>query len=96
MSDALLLSLGVELDAAVAAEEAADDDDFCAAAEISGTIVRKIMPLAATSLAGLRVKAKAYRWAHPDAFDDDVEPDRYTDTGLARSIVKDLLAMQGA
>lgn len=94
MTDALLLSLGAELDQAIAAEEAADDDDFRAAAEISRTIVRQIMPIPATSLEGLRVKAKAYRWAHPDEFDDAIEPDQYTDTGIARSIVKDLLAMQ--
>lgn len=93
--DANLIALGRDLAAAIAAYRATPDEDWEDAYKAVAAVARRIEPLRATSLDGLRVKAAAYQWLacgdEPENFEP--EPDADTVDRLGLGLVRDLLAM---
>jgi len=102
-ADAALLALGEQLEAAWAATTAAyekyrDDPSLEAgvitdvADKAAAAIVHQIEAVPASTIDGLRVKARAVQWCY-DADPVDLAVDRSTtDLRLANSIIRDLLA----
>ena len=102
-ADAALVALGEELEAAWAATTAAyekyrDDPSLEAgvitdvADKAAAAIVHQIEAVPASTIDGLRVKARAVQWCY-DADPVDLAVDRSTtDLRLANSIIRDLLA----
>lgn len=95
--DAELVRLGAALDAAWAAQDAIEEaggDGFDEAYAAALAVARRIEALPATTLAGLRVKARVVAWCHggePIAADDLVAG-HATDMRMVAAIVRDLLA----
>lgn len=93
--DAALLDLGRQLTEAWREERALTDEspeaehEIDAAYEKCSAIVKKIEPLSASSIEGLRVKSLAILWCHDG--DTDLWDCYSTDMRLAKSIVRDLL-----
>ena len=95
-ADAALLALGHDLDAAWKAEGlAAGEDDQEAAFDRSSAIVGRIEVLAAKTMAGVKVKCRAFHWCYADDLDDPlfVPPAETTDLRLALGIVRDLIKL---
>lgn len=95
--DATLIDLGRQLMAAWAIErdlcaKHAGDVEVNAAVERCSGIVSAIEAAHATTLAGVRVKAMGIFWCWDGQF---IERDT-TDLNVATSMVRDLLAMEGA
>ena len=99
--DAALLQLSEELDRAWDAEQAVfavwrnvcsneADENTDAAAAVSSGIVEQIGETPATTLDGLRVKAKAVLWCHCGELESLDGDDATTDIRLADSILRDL------
>ncbi|WP_374308241.1 hypothetical protein [Methylocella sp.] len=106
--DAELIRLGAMLDEAsrktIALEAELHDDhsggdraNFDAALDAASAIVDQIERLSATTVAGLKAKARAIAWCRDDdPFDDDFVGGRgTTDMRLAASVLRDVMAMQG-
>ena len=107
-ADAALLALGGRLEKLWIAEQAAfarteaDDSDEAgdlaeAACGASSVIVSQIEAASATTLAGLRVKARAFSWCRSDVavtVEDLFGPDATTDVRLLVGIVRDLLHLK--
>jgi hypothetical protein len=100
--DADLLALGRQFEAAWATEKAVTDstatDLQCeTAVEATSNLAHEIAKAQARTLDGLRVKVRALSWCYDGEditlFEDDEEKDRTTDTRLADSILRDLLAL---
>jgi hypothetical protein len=106
-NDIELLALGRLLDAAVADEsrilaQIGCSDDRCKldkafeeAVAVTGGLARQIAATRATTLEGLRVKARAVRWCYCGTF-EDLDADETTDIALSSSIVRDLLDLDEA
>jgi len=102
-ADAALIALGEELETAWAAEIAAYAQyrgDFSleheaitdAAYEATKAVILRIEAVPASTMEGLRVKARAVQWCY-DADPVDLAVDQSTtDLRLANSIIRDLLA----
>lgn len=98
--DAELTRLGAELEAAWSveaadAERCETDEELEAVMARAGDIVDRIEHLPASTLAGLKVKARAVSWCNQG---EEIDPNRFnpyngatTDGRLAASIVRDLL-----
>jgi hypothetical protein len=101
-TDSELLALGAEFEIAWEAERRIDksgctDDELSAVYDLVSAIVDKISVLKATSLAGLRVKARTALWCQGDG----TKPfnlgrlDAFDDMSISGSIVNDILAIGG-
>jgi hypothetical protein len=94
--DGKLIQLGAAFEAAWSAERAldgADHDRFEAAHQATQAIVDQIEKLPATTLKGFRIKARAVAWFH---LGEDIELSgsrALSDTRLAESLIRDLLAL---
>ena len=107
-ADTVLLDLGAELEklwvteqAAFARTEVDGSDEASALAEAacgaSSAIVDQIEAMSATTLAGLKVKARAFSWCRSDVavtVEDLFGPDATTDVRLLVGIVRDLLHLK--
>lgn len=106
-ADAALVALGEELEAAWAAEIAAyaqhrgdlslaHEAITDAAHKASKAIILRIEAMAASTIDGLRVKARAVQWCYDGDPVDLVVDQSTTDLRLANSIIADLLAVPPA
>ena len=98
--DAMLIRLGAELAAATENEtrvlnSSAKDVDYYAAHDRTSAVVTRIIATKATTIRGLKVKAKAILWCHSDDVIDatSFSDDPTTDIRVVTSIVQDLLAV---
>jgi hypothetical protein len=95
VADAALLTLGAKLEAAWAAERRADkfgsDDEIATASNAVLAVIAEIEAAPATTLEGLRVKARAILCCHSGAY-DGVTAGKTTDHRLAEQIIGRLLA----
>jgi hypothetical protein len=96
--DKALIELGAQLDKAWRAERQAiasnaPDRQVEATYRRCGAIVQKIKRARASSIAGLRVKARAVAWCHSGRTRRNLFRGSTTDLQVAGSIVSDLLAM---
>lgn len=102
-ADAALVALGEQLEAAWAATTAADEkyrDDLSpeaeaiteASYEAAAAIVHQIETVPASTIDGLRVKARAIQWCYDIDPVDLVIDQNTTDLRIANSIIRDLLA----
>jgi hypothetical protein len=93
-SDAALIALGRELEAAWAQEREANDNgsdrDIEATCEATGAVVDRIEAIPARTLEGFKVKARAVSWCHCGDFEGFGTT---TDERIAARIIRDLLAI---
>jgi hypothetical protein len=96
--DAQLIQLGDELEIAWADERRICQDETSSDAKVAracdrvASIVDKIEATQASSIEGLRVKARAIAWCHGDKAPIALTDKQTTDVRLAQAIIADLLA----
>ena len=106
-SDVELKHLGAELEDAIAAEKAIEaaynagqyeDEDVALDAAYANThaIIDQIVAIPASTIEGLRIKARAIQWCYHDDPVDLVVDQNTTDLRIANSLIADLLAVPPA
>jgi len=106
-SDVELKHLGGELEDAIAAEKAIEaaynagqyeDEDVALDATYASThaIIDQIVAIPASTIEGLRIKARAIQWCYHDDPVDLVVDQNTTDLRIANSLIADLLAVPPA